>query len=46
MTVLMAVRAETSAGGVDADPPEVEIEIDATAPSRVGFVAAATKLSD
>ena len=45
-TVLMAVRAETSAGGVDADPPEVEIEIDATAPSRVGFAAAATKLSD
>jgi len=45
-TVLMAVRAETDAGGVDADPPEVEIEIDATAPSRVGFAAAATKLSD
>ncbi|NIA20948.1 MAG: hypothetical protein GWP05_03020 [Anaerolineaceae bacterium] len=45
-TVLLAVRAETDAGGVDENPLEVEIEIDATAPSGVGYVTAEATLSD
>jgi len=46
LTVTFAVRAETDAGGVDADPPEIEIEIDAAPPAAVGFLAAAPSLDD
>lgn len=45
-TVIFAVRAETLAGGVDADPPEVTVVVDATAPLPVGQLEASPVLND
>lgn len=46
LTVTFAVRAETAAGGVDADPAEVQIEIDALPPAAVGSPEGSAVLAD
>jgi len=38
--MVFAVRSETSAGGCDADPPEVAVTVDASGPAAAGLVRA------
>ena len=46
LTVAFAVRAETDEGGVDAEPAEVELLIDAAPPAAVGYLSGAPALAD
>ena len=45
-TVRFAVRAETADGGVDAAPPEVQVQVDAQPPAAAGFLTGCAVLAD